>query len=162
MCTSSKTQMNSKGCTIIIAGVPDHFHYFRICCRCMYDDGQIAESSYLLKFQSILVSISVFMPHSHKRHKHKHKIDTKAKHDLSSGTCKYKTTRICLCFVFCSALGLCFDYVLMLVLMSLNMSQASLHSFHLRFVCPYAYEKFIDQSESSILKITVRLYYKCK
>ena len=65
------------------------------------------------------------------------KIDTKTKHDLSSGTCKYKSTRICLCFVFCSALGLCFDYVLMLVLMSLYMSQASLHSFVLPFVCPY-------------------------
>ena len=82
--------MESKGCTIIIAGVPDHFHYFRICYRCMYDDGQIGESSYLLKFQSILVSISVFMPHSHKRLTHKHKIDTKTKYDLSSGTCKYK------------------------------------------------------------------------
>ena len=67
---------------------------------------------------------------------HKHKIDTKTKHDLSSGTCKYKTTRIFLCFVYCSALGLCFDCVLMLVLMSLYMSQASLHSFVLPFVCP--------------------------
>ena len=55
-----------------------------------------------------------FKPGSHQRHKHK--IDTKTKHDLSSWTCKYKTTRICLCFVFCSALGLCFDYVLMLML----------------------------------------------
>ena len=44
-----------------------------------------------------------------------------------------------LCFVFCSALGLCFDYVLMLVLLSLYMSQASLHSFVLPFVCLYAY-----------------------
>ena len=56
-------------------------------------------------------------------------IDTKTKHDLCSGTFKYKTTRIFLCFVFCSALGLCFDYVLMVVLMSLYMSQTWLHSF---------------------------------
>ena len=57
-----------------------------------------------------------FKPGSHQRHKHKHKIDTKTKHDISSGTCTYKTTRISLCFVFCSALGLCFDYVLILCL----------------------------------------------
>ena len=47
----------------------------------------------------------ILKPGSHQRHKHK--IDTKTKHYLSSGTCKYKTTRIFLCFVFCSALGLC-------------------------------------------------------
>ena len=55
------------------------------------------------------------------------KIYKKTKHDLSFGTCKYKTSRVFLCFVFCSALRLCFDYVLMviLVLMSLYMlSQA--------------------------------------
>ena len=69
--------------------------------------------------------------------KDKHKIDTKTKHDLSSGTCKYKTTIIFLRFVFC--FGLCFDYVLMLVLMPILMSQAWLHSFVLPFVCPHAY-----------------------
>ena len=58
---------------------------------------------------------------------------------LGLRTCKYKTTRIFLWFVFCSALGLCFDYVLMVVLMSLYMSQPSLHSFVFPFVCPYAY-----------------------
>ena len=44
----------------------------------------------------------------------------------------------CPLLAFCSALGLCFDYVLMLVLMSLYMSQAWLHSFVLRFVCHYS------------------------
>ena len=46
-------------------------------------------------------------PDSHERHKHKHKVNTKTKHDFSSGTCEDKTTRIFLCFAFCSALGLC-------------------------------------------------------
>ena len=41
-------------------------------------------------------------------------------------------------------LCLCFDYVLMLVLMSLYMLQASLHSFVLPFVCPYAYADSVN------------------
>ena len=49
---------------------------------------------------------------------------TRAKHDFSSGTCEDKTTRIFLCFVFCSALGLCLDYDLMIMLMTILMSQA--------------------------------------
>ena len=89
-------------------------------------------------------------PGSHQRQKHKQKIDTKTKHDLSSGTCKYKTTRIFLWFVFCSALGLCFDYVLMVVLMSLYMSQALLHSFVFPFVCPYAYAASVKQALSLV------------
>ena len=51
-----------------------------------------------------------------------------------------------LCFVFCSALGLSFDYDLMLVLMSLYMSQASLYCFVLPFVCPYAYAASVNQA----------------
>ena len=78
-------------------------------------------------------------PGSHKRHKHKHKINTKTKHDFSSGTCEDKTTRIFLCFAFWCPLGLCLDYDLMLMLMTILMSQAWLHSFDLPFVCPYAY-----------------------
>ena len=34
----------------------------------------------------------------------------KTKHDISSGNGEDKTTRIFLCFVFCSVLGLCLDY----------------------------------------------------
>ena len=94
-----------------ISETPDH----AILAECM--DTHI---NYYLGIQYILA----LKPGSHQRHKHKHKIDTKTKHDFSSGTCEDKTTRIFLCFVFCSALGLCFDYVLMLVLMSLYMSQA--------------------------------------
>ena len=47
-------------------------------------------------------------PGSHDRHKHKHKINTKTKHDFSSGTCEDKTTRIFLFFrlLFCSWLML--------------------------------------------------------
>ena len=43
----------------------------------------------------------------YEQHKHKDKINTKTKRDISSGTCKDKTTRIFLCFVFCAAFGLC-------------------------------------------------------
>ena len=73
-------------------------------------------------------------PGSHEQHKHKDKINTKTKHDISSGTCKDKTSRYFLCFVFCSALGLCLDYNLMLMLITVLMSQTWLHSFVLRFV----------------------------
>ena len=66
-------------------------------------------------------------PGSHERHKHK-----KTKHDFSSGTCENKTTRIFLCFAFCSAFGLCLNYDLML--MTILMSQAWLHSFVLPFI----------------------------
>ena len=55
-------------------------------------------------------------PGSHERHKHKHKINTKTKHDFFSGTCEDKTTRIFLCFAFCSALGLCLCLCLCLCL----------------------------------------------
>ena len=54
-------------------------------------------------------------PGSHEQHKHKHNTNTKTKHDLSSETCEDKTTRIFHCFAFCSALGLCLDYDLMLM-----------------------------------------------
>ena len=72
----------------------------------------------------------------------KHRINTKTKQDFSCGTCEDKTTRIFLCFAFCSALGfrllfLCLDYDLML--MTILMSQASLHSFVLPFVLPLCY-----------------------
>ena len=73
-------------------------------------------------------------PGSHEQHKHKDKINTKTKHDISSGTCEDKTTRIFLCFVFCSAHGLCLDYDLMLMITTILMSQARLHSFVLPFV----------------------------
>ena len=64
-------------------------------------------------------------PGSHERHKHKAKINTKTKHDICSRICEDKT-RIFLCFVFCSALGLCLDYDLMPPLFCL-------------LFCPYAY-----------------------
>ena len=66
------------------------------------------------------------------QHKHKDKINRKTKRDISSETCEDKTARIFLDFVFCSALGLCLGYDLMLVL--ILMSQARLHSFVLPFV----------------------------
>ena len=62
-------------------------------------------------------------PGSHERHKHKVKIKTKVKRDISPVTCKDKTTRIFLCFVFCSALGLCLDYDLMLMITTIVMSR---------------------------------------
>ena len=62
-------------------------------------------------------------PGLHERHKHKDEIKTKTKNDISSGTCEDKT-RIFLCFVFCSALGLCLDYNLMLMITTILMSQA--------------------------------------
>ena len=46
----------------------------------------------------------------------------KTKCDISSGTCKDKT-RIFLCFVFCSAHGLCLDNDLMLMVTTTLMSQ---------------------------------------
>ena len=49
-------------------------------------------------------------------------ISKEKKHDFSSGTCEDKITRIFLCFAFCSALGLCLDYDLMLMLMTILMS----------------------------------------
>ena len=55
------------------------------------------------------------IPGSHESHKHKDKIKTKTKLHISLGTCTDKTTRIFLCFVFCSALGLCLDNDLMLM-----------------------------------------------
>ena len=61
-------------------------------------------------------------PGSHERHKHEHKINTKTKHDFFSGTCEDKTTRNFHCFAFCSVLGLCLDYDLMLI--TILMSQA--------------------------------------
>ena len=84
------------------------------------------------------ICVNAFKPNSHQRHKHKHKINTKTKHVFSSGTCEDKTTRIFLCFPFCSALGLCLDYDLMLMfmLMTILISQAWLHFFVLPFVLP--------------------------
>ena len=67
---------------------------------------------------------------SHERHRHK--INTKTRHYFSFGTCEDKTTRIFLCFAFCSALGLCLDYDLML--MTILMSEAWHYSFVLPFV----------------------------
>ena len=58
---------------------------------------------------------------THEQHKHKDKINTKTKY-ISSGTPEDRT-RIFLCFVFCSALGLCLDYDLILVLTTILMSQ---------------------------------------
>ena len=64
----------------------------------------------------------------------------KTKDGFSSETCEDKTTRIFLCFAFCSALCLCLDYdlmlMLMLMLMTILMSQAWLDSFVLPFVFP--------------------------
>ena len=71
---------------------------------------------------------------SRKQHKHKDKINTKTKHDISSGTCEDKTTIVFLCYVFCSALGLCLDYDLKLMITTILMTQASLHSCVLPFV----------------------------
>ena len=61
-------------------------------------------------------------------------INTKTKHDLSTGTRKDETTRLFICFVFRSVLGLCLDYDLMLMLTTTLMSQAWLHSFVLHSV----------------------------
>ena len=72
-------------------------------------------------------------PGLHEQHRHKDKFSTKTKHDICSGTCKDKTTRIFLCFSFYSALGLCLDYAVMLMPTTF-MSQAWLHSFVLPFV----------------------------
>ena len=55
-------------------------------------------------------------PCSHEQQKHEEKINTKTKYDIFSGTFEDKTTRNFLCFVFCSAIGLCLDYDLMLTL----------------------------------------------
>ena len=49
-----------------------------------------------------------------------YKINTKTKHDFFSRTCEDKTTRIFLYFAFCSALGVCLDYDLMLNTGELN------------------------------------------
>ena len=81
----------------------------------------------LMNWQSIIVKIA-----SHEQHKHKDKINTETKRDIFSGTCKDKTARIFLCFIFCSALGLCLDYDLMF--MTILMSQAWLSFFVLPFV----------------------------
>ena len=54
-------------------------------------------------------------PSSQKQHKHKDKINTKTKHDISSRTYEDQT-RIFLCFVLSSVLGLCLDYDLMLMI----------------------------------------------
>ena len=53
---------------------------------------------------SAFIACECFKPSPHDRHKHK--INTKTKHDFSSGTCEDKTTIIFLCFLFCSAVGL--------------------------------------------------------
>ena len=73
-------------------------------------------------------------PVVHERRKHKDRSDTKTKHDIFSGTFEDTTTRIFLRFVFRSALGLCLDYDLILMLTTTLMSQAWLHSFVLPFI----------------------------
>ena len=76
-----------------------------------------------------------FKPGSHKRHKHKDKINTKTKHlSMISPLGLAKIKQDFLCFVFCSALGLCLHYDFMLMIMSILMSQVWLHSFVLPFV----------------------------
>ena len=74
------------------------------------------------------------MPGWHEQHKHKDKINTKTKHDISSGTCEDKTTRIFLYLVICSVFGLCLNFDLLLMITMILMSQAWLHSFVLPFV----------------------------
>ena len=44
---------------------------------------------YPLAVFEVEICTCTLKPGSHWRHKHKHKIDTKTKHDLSSGTCKH-------------------------------------------------------------------------
>ena len=57
--------------------------------------------------EALLAATTLVKPSSHERHKHKHNINTKSKHDFSSGTCEDKTTIIFLCFLlFCSWLML--------------------------------------------------------
>ena len=51
---------------------------------------------------------------------------------------------------FCSVLGLCFDYALILVLMSIYMSQAWHHSFVLPFVCLYVYAASVNQALTAL------------
>ena len=71
-----------------------------------------------------LVSGELSLVHTSDRHQHKDKINRKTKPDISSGTCKDKTTRIFLCFIFRSALGLCLDYDLTHVIATILTSQA--------------------------------------
>ena len=80
----------------------------------------------------LTIELTLLKPGSHEWHKHKHKINTKTKHHFSSGTCEDKTTRIFLCFAFCSAHGLCLDYDLMVMLMLICLLCCML-------ICLYAY-----------------------
>ena len=54
-------------------------------------------------------------PGLHERHKHEDKINTKTKHDITSGTCKDKT-RVGLCFVFVRLLAYAWTTILCLCL----------------------------------------------
>ena len=90
-------------------------------------------------------------PGSPEQHKHKKKINTKTKHDISSETCEDKA-RFFLCFIFCSALGLCFDSDLMLMLTMILMSQAWLHSFVLLFVLSLCLCSHVDQALTFLVK----------
>ena len=84
--------------------------------------------SELFRFSCLHGPVFVFYgikPGLHERHKHEEKIITKTKqNDIFSGTCKDKTTRIFLCFIFCSTLGICLDYDLLLMLTTVLMLQA--------------------------------------
>ena len=104
---------------------------------------------------------STLKPGSHERRKDKHNINTKIKHDFSSGTCEDKTTRIFnkttrISFVFCSALGLCLDYVLML--MTIIISQAWLLSFVLPLCLCYRVNQALSLSFTSYMIMIIKTY----
>ena len=67
------------------------------------------------------------------------------RHHCSSGTCKDKT-RIFRWFVFCSALGSCLDYVLMLMIKTFLMLQALLHPFVLPFLLSLCLYSRVNQA----------------
>ena len=85
------------------------------CWKCSWDFKSFV-LSVLIKISIVRTRCRRLKPGSHWRHKHNDKINTKTKHDISSGTCEDKTTRLFLCFVFCWVLSLCMDYDLMLML----------------------------------------------
>ena len=66
--------------------------------------------------------------------------------------------QIFLCFAFCSALGLCLDYDLMIVLMLMMilMPQAWFHSFVLPFVLPLCLYYRVNQALNSLLSMYVK------
>ena len=80
---------------------------------------------------------------------HTSDISNENKASMTSGTCEDKITIIFLCFAFCSALGLCLNYDLMLVLMLMTilMSQAWLHSFVLSLCLCYRVNQALSGNE---------------